>query len=236
VIPLLAIPVVNRPDLLAACVASIDHPVERLLIIDNSREGGITEGVTFPDCIEDVWITEPPGNLGYTASVNFAIKSTPKAPYWMVANADTAFAPGDLARLADVADDFAAIRRPLWAGIVDWRVFALTAEAVEAAGLWDENFYNYCSDADYEYRCTLADVPILSLPGETSHVGSVCYQGDPRNAAHNARSYPSERAYYRAKWGGELRGGERFATPFDKGGSVADWTLDLPRLRLQVWD
>jgi GT2 family glycosyltransferase len=229
VIPLLAIPVVNRPDLLAACVASIDHPVERLLIIDNSREGGITEGVTFPDCIEDVWITEPPGNLGYTASVNFAIKSTPKAPYWMVANADTAFAPGDLARL-DSGEHMG------WVGIVDWRVFRLDAEVVEAVGLWDENFYNYCSDVDYEYRCHLAGPTPIRLPGETSHVGSVCYQGDPRNAAHNARSYPSERAYYRAKWGGELRGGERFATPFDKGGSVADWTLDLPRLRLQVWD
>ena len=40
-IPLLAVPVLGRPDLLTACVASIDAPVRRLLIIDNSPEGGL---------------------------------------------------------------------------------------------------------------------------------------------------------------------------------------------------
>jgi len=230
-IPLIAIPVLNRPDLLAECVASIDAAVERLLIIDNSPDGemGDVAEAHLPPNVAELFVSEPPSNLGYTASVNFAIKTAPGLPFWMVANADTRFAPGDLDRIASLMDG------PAWVGIVDWRVFGLTAEAVDLAGYWDENFFNYCSDADYEHRCALAGVEVVRLDGETTHVGSVCYQGDARNAANNARSYPLELAYYSAKWGGGLRGGEAFATPFDRGGSVADWTGSRQRLAALAW-
>ena len=233
-IPVLAIPVLNRPDLLGACVASIDADVERLVIIDNSPTGGMGDvaEAAMPDNIREIWVTEPPGNLGYTASVNFAIRTHPKAPWWCIANADTVFAAGDLDRLAASQEE----PGPRWTGVVDWRVFGLNQAAVAAAGLWDECFFNYCSDADYEYRCQLAGVPIVRLAGETTHIGSVCYQGDPRYAAHNVRSYPIERRYYAAKWGGDLRGGERFTTPFDLGGDVRDWRLDVGRLAEEVWD
>jgi hypothetical protein len=126
---------------------------------------------------------------------------------------------------------------PRWVGLNDWALFGLTAEAVEAAGLWDENFYNYCSDADYEYRCRLAGVDVIHLPGETQHVGSVCYTSDPRHATNNQRTYPLERAYYVRKWGGDLRGGERFITPFDAGGPVGDWPQPaLSWIRQLHWD
>jgi len=76
---------------------------------------------------------------------------------------------------------------------------------------------------------------VLRLPGATSHIGSVCWQGDTRYAHQNARSYPAERAYYRAKWGGDLRGGELYRTPFDAGGHLGDWRLSLPALRTTAW-
>lgn len=229
---IIGLPVLNRPDLLRECVASIDYPC-KLVLIDNSHEGGMGEVAesVLPEGVE-LWVVEPPSNLGFTASVNFTIRTSPKEPYWVIANVDTVFGKGDLARLAEAMSD----PEPRWVGIVDWRVFALNRACVERVGLWDESFYNYCSDADYEYRCSLAGVPMIRLPGETSHVGSVCYQGDPRNAAHNARSYPIERAYYRDKWGGELRGGERFSTPFDRGGELGDWRLDIARLAEEAWD
>lgn len=230
-IPLLAIPVLNRPDLLAECIASIDEPTDRLLIIDNSPEGtmGDVAEAALPACVRELFVTEPPANLGFTASVNHAIKTHPRSPWWAIANADTRFAPGDLARLAE------AMTGPRWVGVVDWRVFGLTAEAVAAAGLWDENFFNYCSDADYEWRCHLAGVEMLRLPGLTDHVGSVCFAGDDRYAHQNARSYPAERDYYRRKWGGDLRGGEAFTTPFAAGGHVGDWRLDVARFATVAW-
>jgi GT2 family glycosyltransferase len=224
---ILGIPVLNRPDLLEACVASIDEDVH-LVLIDNSPEGDWAGDIAlrYPG---EVTVAQPPTNLGYTASVNHIIRSYPRERAWLVANADAVFAPGDLRR---VIDHTTGLR---WVGIVDWRVFGLTAEAVQAVGLWDENFFNYCSDADYEWRCHIAGVEAIRLPGETGHVGSVSYQGDPRYAAQNARSYPLERAYYAAKWGGELRGGEVFVSPFNRGGHPGDWRLDLSLLRRTAW-
>jgi hypothetical protein len=36
-IPVLGIPYLNRPDLLARCIKSIDYPVDQLVLIDNSN-------------------------------------------------------------------------------------------------------------------------------------------------------------------------------------------------------
>lgn len=226
--PVLGIPVINRPDLLAECIASIDHDV-RLVIIDNSREGFAAE------IAPAAWTVRPPSNLGVAASWNFIIRTAPADPYWLIANADTTFGPGDLARLC------AEMERggPRWVGINgDWRVFGLSAEAVEKVGFFDEGGFVpiYCEDADYEYRCSLAGIPWYFLHGGSTHVGSVSYRSDERNGQHNARTYPANVAYYRQKWGGSPRSGECFTTPFNAGGHLGDWRLRLDRLRDNAWD
>ena len=237
VIPVLAIPILNRPDQLAECIRSIDCPVDLLLIIDNSPDvemGAVAdEAAADNEHVRAIWVVEPPTNMGYTAAVNFTIKSLPHLPWWCIANADVVFGPGDLARLAEVM----ALGGPRWIGIGDWRVFGLSFEAVEAVGLWDENFFPaYCEDADYEYRCRLAGVLATVIDGTTSHAGSAAIRSDIRYANANfKRSYPANVAYFEAKWAGHLRGGEKFTTPFDRGGSIKDWTLDIRRLRDNAW-
>lgn len=231
-IPVLGIPVINRPDLLAKCIASIDHPVGRLVIIDNSpnSEMGEIADANLPLSVEDLFVTEPPANLGFAASVNLVIKTHPG--WWAFANADVEFAPGDLGRIAEAMQT----SDPLTAGIVDWRLFGHTRAFIEKVGLWDENFHPvYCEDADMEYRAKLAGAELRWLAGVTTHVGSVCL-GDERNARHNSRTHPENARYYLRKWGGGLRGGERFTTPFDRGGWVGDWTLEVSRLAAQAWD
>ena len=233
-IELLAIPVINRPDLLARCISSIDEPVKKLLVIDNS-EDGIADYVerSVPPCVDDWFVCVPAANLGFGGSVNHAICSEPGAAWWCIANADVEFGKGDLARLAAEM----AQGGPRWVGINDWRVFGLSREAVERVGLWDGNLFPaYDDDCDYERRCDLAGVPHHFITGGTTHEGSASIKSDARYAFLNAtRTHPSNRAYYVAKWGGPPRGGERFTTPFDRGGSVADWTLDIRRLRDNAW-
>jgi GT2 family glycosyltransferase len=226
VIPVLTIPVINRPDFLRACLASIDEPVERLIVIDNSGTGELGDVAT--DVRPDAMIVDPPSNLGVAASWNLAIKTT-DAPWWCIANADMTFGAGDLARLAE------QMIGARWVGINgDWRAFGLTSRAVERVGLFDESFHPiYCEDADYEYRCDLAGVERYFIDGGATHEGSAAIHSGFAEA--NARTYPSNLDYYERKWGGHLRGGERFTTPFNRGGSVADWTLDLSRLRSQAW-
>jgi GT2 family glycosyltransferase len=229
-VPVLAIPVISRIDLLQACIASIDAPVQRLVIIDNTPHGlGDAAAAVCPPTVADLCVTRPPSNLGYAGSINHVIK-TVDAPWWCFTAADVVLGSGDLANLA------LTMTGARWVGINgDWRAYGLTAEAVERVGLWDENFHPaYCEDADYEYRCSLAGVEWGFITGTTTHDGSTTIQ-EARYAERNRATYPANRAYYRAKWGGELRGGEAFTTPFDAGGSVADWTLDVRRLRNQSW-
>jgi GT2 family glycosyltransferase len=216
------IPFLTGEDDLRRCLASIDADVTPL-IIDNSEAG-------VPDDIPG-WVLPMPHNLGVAASWNLGIKSDPTAPYWLFANHDTVLAPGDLDRLIAEMEKGG----PRWVGMNgDWRVMGLTREAVETVGWFDENYHPiYCEDADYERRCTLAGVPWYFIPGGATHVGSATIR-DPRYGQANARTYPDNVAYHRAKWGGGPRA-EVYTTPFDQGGSVADWRLDLDRLRRNAW-
>lgn len=230
---ILGIPAISRPDLLQACIASIDTPL-RLVVIDNSPDGSMGDAAraVTPPAVRDLCVARPPSNIGVAASWNLVITTAPAEPFWLIANADTVFGPGDLDNLARAitSTDYG------WLGVNgDWRLMAIKAETVERVGLFDTNFHPiYCEDADYEYRCRLAGIQYGFIRGTTSHVRSATIQ-EARFAQRNARTYPANVAYYQEKWGGPLRGGERFATPFDRGGSVADWTLDFRRVRDQGW-
>jgi GT2 family glycosyltransferase len=231
VVPLLAIPCINRPDLLERCLASIDIVPGRVLVIDNSPDG---LDYAVPDHLRDVLYHDaPPSNLGVAASWNHAIVTHAHLDWWAIANADTEFRPGDLGRLAEEM----AKGGPRWVGMNgDWRVFGLSFEAVETAGLFDANYHPiYCEDADYERRCSLAGVPWYFIEGGATHVGSAAFTSDERYARANARTYASNVAYHRAKWGGGPRD-ERFTSPFDSGAPVSAWTLGLRRIRDNAWD
>ena len=220
-IPVLAVPVLNRPDLLEAMLASIDVRVDRLIVIDNSPGGIIPSR-------GDVIRTG--ANLGVAASWNLAIKAAPRAPWWAIVNSDLEFAPGDLGRLAAHMDVSTGI-----ATLVEFAAFGISAQAVERVGWFDENFVPaYCEDTDYRRRCALAGVPIEELAAAALHHTSSTYRSDSHLAQENARTYPENVAYYRRKWGGWI-GDEHYATPFDHGGSVADWSLDFRRLRQLGW-
>lgn len=224
----IGVPVINRPDLLARFLDSIDvdWPV---VVIDNSDGDAIAEVCGS----RPVTYLPMSANLGVAASWNLVIRTHPQDLWWCIANADTVLATGDLDRLALEMDK----PGPRWVGMNgDWRVFGISAECVDRVGFFDENFHPcYCEDADYEYRCTLAGVPWYTIAGGATHEGSAAIRSDARYADGNARSYPANRAYYEQKWGGPLRGGERFTTPFDTGGSVRDWALDLGRVRDLAW-
>jgi GT2 family glycosyltransferase len=229
-IPVLGIPALNRPDLLKRHIESIDVEVGRLFVIDNSPDGSMGDAADELG----VEVVDPGCNLGVAASWNFIIKTNPPADWWMIANVDQEYAPGDLARLAEAMADPAPAVRCLSA----FAAFAINRACVETVGLFDENYVPiYCEDADYEYRCKVAGVPIVDVQSGSKHLdgGSVTYRSDRAYADRNARTYPANVAYFEAKWGGPLRGGEQFTSPFNAGGSVKDWTLDIGRLRDLAW-
>jgi glycosyltransferase involved in cell wall biosynthesis len=228
VIPVLIVPILNQPELLDAMLGSIDHPVDRVVIIDNG------------DVLDEGWLTwhpqyrviQPGHNLGVAASWNLGMKVTPQAPWWLIVNHDITFGPGDLARLEETVNPAAATIYFM----LGMASFAITRYTVNAVGVFDENFAPaYNEDLDFARRLDLLALPRVEVGFSGTHVGSATIHSDPALRAQNGATHMANDAYYARKWGGHKQGGETFSTPFNRGGHVGDWRLDPERLRHQTW-
>jgi GT2 family glycosyltransferase len=231
VIPVMIVPILTQPDLLLRMLRSIDHPVGMVIVIDN---GGVVEThVGWDHQIPvPVRVVKPGWNLGVAASWNLGIKCSPLAAWWAIVNHDVAFGPGDLARLdAAVGPRANAVYYSL-----GMAAFAVTPPAMQAVGWWDENIHPaYDEDLDWQRRARLVGTLEVETGFTGLHEGSATIMSDRALRAANGRTHPANDAYYAVKWGGPKQGGERHSTPFNRGGSVADWTLDINRLREYTW-
>ena len=153
-IPVLGFLTYSKFDLADRLLASIDYPVKDLVIVDNS--GKQTYNPVKPALVERMWLIQVPYGLGYGGGLNLIIKSTPFAPYWVLVNDDSVFAPGALQTIEKQVDtttiNFLSIM-PKWSG------FVLGEKVVEDVGLFDERFHPiYFEDNDYERRLQAAGV------------------------------------------------------------------------------
>lgn len=167
-IPVLGFLTYSRFDLADRLLESIDHPVEHLVIVDNS--GKRQYEPKKPDLVKNLWLIQLPHGLGYSGGLNLIVKTTPFAPYWVLVNDDTVFQPGALQKIADKVDtqsiNFLSIM-PKWSG------FVLGEGAVLKAGLFDERFHPiYFEDNDYERRLMQAGVKANFINAELGHDNS----------------------------------------------------------------
>ena len=167
-IPVLGFLTYSRFDLADRLLASIDYPVEHLVIVDNS--GKRQYQPKKPDLVKNLWFIQLPHGLGYSGGLNLIIKSTPFAPYWLLVNDDTVFQVGALKKISEQVDtdaiNFLSIM-PKWSG------FVLGEGAVLKAGLFDERFHPiYFEDNDYERRLMQAGVKAKFINAEIGHDNS----------------------------------------------------------------
>lgn len=230
-VPVLIVPILTEPERLDALLASIDHPVGRVVVIDN---GGVVDPLIggrhmMPFRVD---VVKPGWNLGVAASWNLGIKCSPLAAWWLISNHDITLGPGDLARLEAVVEP----RANAVYYLDGMAAFALTPPALQAAGWADEMICPaYDEDLDWQRRMRLAGTVEVEAGFTGSHAGSATIYSDPRLRFANGRTHPANDAYYAAKWGGAKQGGETYSTPFNRGGHVGDWRLDINRLREQTW-
>ena len=85
-----------------AMLASIDHPIDKIVIIDN---GGVLEPTHHLTQAATFALIQPGHNLGVSASWNLGLKATPLADWWLIVNHDIEFAPGDLDMIATAIGD-----------------------------------------------------------------------------------------------------------------------------------
>lgn len=148
VIPVLGFATLKRFDLAQRLLDSIDHPVENVVIVNNSGTREFKPVVN--EHVKNLWHIEVPHGLGANGAWNLIIKSTPFAPYWVLPNDDCYFEAGALAKIADQADsdcfNFVNVL-PTWSCPIPGE------GAIMRAGLWDEAFHPiYFDDDDFQRR------------------------------------------------------------------------------------
>ncbi len=244
-IPVLGIPHYNRPDLLARCIASIDYPVEKLVIVNNGpdRVDNVPEHIVDPvgHVGEVIYISHP--NAGVAGAWNEIIKLCP-APWWMISNNDIQFTPGDLEKMADAAWRESRAGTPMGKLFgnhgASW--FVVTQFGIHWVGLYDENIYPaYLEDCDWHYRAKLLGVRtanvegVNAIHGDGKLTGSCTVNSDPVLRDKNVQTHSRNFGYYEAKWGGR-NGQEKFKSPFnDPSIPVWSWKYFPDFRREQQW-
>ncbi|MCP9798814.1 hypothetical protein KBY81_14600 [Cyanobium sp. Lug-B] len=207
-IPLLGIPILNRPDLLLRLLDSLDAPVEILAIVDNSLQAGLEDGEALsrllarlerepPAPIGRVQVARPFSNLGVAASWNAILTAFPDAPYALLVNNDVVFAPGVLAGLIQQIDPARPQFLPLLPAPQEFSAFAITPGVWNRVGLFDANFHPaYCEDLDYAERLRrsaaiewIAPETLQRLQQQANPDASATIGSDPRLAACNRTTY-----------------------------------------------
>lgn len=199
--------VLNRGDLLLRMVDSIDIEIEKLCIVQNGNDDTVEDAIKKIQQgrnprISKVYLERPFRNMGVAPAWNSIIKSFPECGYWLIANNDTLFLPGDLEKYHNLS-----IQNPT-SVITDARgsfsCFTISPHIVATVGLFDENIWPiYCEDTEYQLRMKKAGVTQISIPSDLgeSNNGSWTIRSNSTYAENNRITHTSNQNYVDAKWG-----------------------------------
>lgn len=191
-IPVLGFAVYSQFDKADRLLASIDHPVEHLVIVDNS--GSKTWEPKKPEQVKNLWLLRIPYGLGLVGAWNLVMKSTPYAPYWVLVNDDAWFEAGALEAIAKNADSEALNFVDI---IPEWSCVVFGEGAIAKAGLYDERFYPlYFDDNDLHRRMENAGVRINRIEAKVHHENSSSLKG---KSNENNRSYSANQNLFNKK-------------------------------------
>lgn len=191
-IQVLGFATLSRFDLADRLLASIDYPVENLVIVDNS--GLKTWKPKQPEQVKNLWLLRVPYGLGLVGAWNLIIKSTPYAPYWILVNDDAYFEAGALEVIAREVD-FEALN---FVDIIpEWSCVVFGEGAIAKAGVYDERFYPlYFDDDDLRRRMDAAGVKINRIQAKVHHDNSSTLQGFSNQ---NSRTFSANEKLFNKK-------------------------------------
>ena len=228
---------------------SIDYPVNRYFVIDNSmgKDPSVTKvlkeltelfSTNLPVArnknIKEICVVKNNLNQGFSGSVNQIVKQNTDCPYWCVFSVDWHLKPGELAKLAR------RLEKPFTGILCDetqngYSAMVFGPGLIQNVGLMDENFFPaYYEDNDHRYRMKLAGLQWEYFPLKYSHKVSSTLKRDDNFKIKNQYTFQQNRKYYLEKWGG-LPGQEKFETPFDMDLTCDYWLYDPTRSQRQRW-
>lgn len=192
-IPVLGVPVLNRPDLLDRLLSSLHYEIGDLVVIDN---GDVVKSLPYIEGVHRSHLLKMPTNLGVPASWNLIVKSTPFAPWWMIVNSDAYFPRTSLNRLAAAARRDALV---LSAAAPPWACF-MVGDQVMSKVMWDEGIFPaYFEDDLFMRDCTYHGFPIVHTSIPVAHDNSSTIHSDQRYMARNNETFQANRSYYEDK-------------------------------------
>lgn len=223
-LPLLGIPILNRADLLAKLLDSLDVHVDTLAIVDNSTisawqptasqhsSGSQNSVPRFLEALQqlghpligEIRVARPFSNLGVAASWNHILRSFADAPLALIANNDVVFAPGVLRQGLEKLNASRAQFMALFEPPNSFSAFFLTSLCWDRIGLFDDNFINaYFEDLEFRDRLRAhpdveqirADFAYQAM-AQLNGNHSATIQSDPRLAAMNQCSYALNKLWY----------------------------------------
>lgn len=214
-IPVLGFATLKRFDLAERLLASIDYPVEHLVVVDNS--GSQSWNPVKPDFVSNLWVIRVPFGLGLVGAWNLIVKSTPYAPYWVLVNDDAWFEAGALQKIATEVDTDALNFVDI---VPQWSCVVFGEGMIDKVGLYDERFYPlYFDDNDLERRVRHHGVPIKTIQAKVSHENSSTLNSGYQTA--NARSFGANARLFDEKQA-------------DQDFTQGEWTLKIRRANR--WD
>lgn len=240
-IPCLSVLVLNRGDLLQRMIDSIDFPVDKFCIVQNGNDDTVSETIdnlkkTHPQFVNKIYLQRPFRNMGVAPAWNSIIKSFPECEYWLIANNDTVFLPGDLEQYHNTWT-----RNPhalVAAANGAFNCFIISPYVVAKVGLFDENIWPiYHEDVDYYVRMQRAGISRISINSEIgySNDGSWTIKSNPNYQGKNNITQSSNGKYVDEKWGNS----QQFSAPWNHASRIVhDWHYD-PYRRLEhskVWN
>lgn len=239
-IPVFAVPILNRGDLLTRLFQSIDYPVYRFVIINNGTNPSVDLAINrILKKHSNVDVIRPGGNIGVAASWNLVTQQYP-APYHFICSNDIQFQRGDMARMAQAAKN---PEEAIIVGNFGFAYFIVTKKGMETVGTFDENFYPaYYEDCDWMRRARLLGFEhtivqgMTAIHGEAPHWGSATIHSNKHYQQKNGITGNQNSIYFERKWGGPPAK-EVFPTPFnDPDWPPAKWVLEPERFeQLHVW-
>jgi GT2 family glycosyltransferase len=225
-IPVIGIPHYGEWRHTEKLLASIPRDrVELIHIVDNTPSYGRIE-VSDPQVV----ISRPWRNIGVAAAWNAVIKWNPEQRWWFLVNNDIVLSEENLDAIER------AMRLYDAATFGGMHAFGIRQTAIQKVGWFDENFAPcYFEDNDWDYRARLLNVHVEKGLGPVAHhYGSAVIRDSEKYRSLNGRTFPMNQRYYEQKWGGSVDH-EVYTTPFNRGGSPREWTLDINRLANQSW-
>ena len=212
-IPVVGIPVLQNHERLQRVLDSLDYPIKRLVILDQS--GKKNWKPIQPECVEELIVWNFPHAMGVATSWNIIIKGNPFASHWIFLNDDIIFPAGSLAILAERARE--NIDKVVIPTIARFSAFSIGEGVISKLGLFDEQFFPmYYEDTDYLHRCWHHKVEILEIDCPVVHEASSTINNDGY-AEKNSATFPRLHVYHIWK----IRNGR-----YDAGDG---WSLDVRR-------